>query len=55
MGVHRRAYVELLLSRRAHAKTLSERIEIVTEIGDDIRIYLDVSITRILHNRLWAG
>lgn len=55
MGVHRRGYVELLLSLRSYAKTLSERIEIVTEIGDDIRIYLDVSITRILHNRLWTG
>lgn len=49
MGVHRRAYV------RAYAKPPSERIEIVTEIGDDIRIYLDVSVTRILHNRLWGG
>jgi hypothetical protein len=48
MGVVRRDYVESLLSRRAYAKPLGQSVEIVSEIGDDIRIYLDDTLTGVL-------
>ena len=41
--------------RRAYAEPLPERIEIVSKIGDDIRIYGDDSAARMLQNRLWGG
>ena len=49
MGVVRRGY------DRSYAESLSERIEIVTEIGDDIRIYGDDSAAGMLQNRFWGG
>jgi hypothetical protein len=55
MGGVRRDYVESLLSRRDYAKPLPQRMEIVSEIGDDIRIYLDDTLTGMLQNSLWSG
>jgi hypothetical protein len=55
MGVVRRDYVESLLSRRAYAKPLGQSVEIVSEIGDDIRIYLDDTLTGVLENGFWGG
>ena len=49
MGVVRRACV------RAYAETKLQRMEIVTEIGDDIRIYFNDSVTRMLQNRVRGG
>jgi hypothetical protein len=49
MGVVRRGCV------RAYAEPKLQRMEIVTEIGDDIRIYGDDSAAGMLQNRFWGG